>query len=77
METWEWGSESQSEAEGRPSQPGLRSRDMLKPCQRGRDQGQTKGSHLLNWGNGYMVFVIYHPLYFYIFENYKICQVRK
>ena len=28
-------------------------------------------------GFGYMVFVIYHPLYFYIFENYIICQVCK
>ena len=30
-----------SETEGRPSQPGLLSRDVMKPCHHGRDQGQT------------------------------------
>ena len=67
METRERGSKSRPEAEGRPSQPGLLTRDALKPCQ--RDQVQTKQSHLLIWGNGYMVLVIYYPSSFYIFEN--------
>ena len=37
METWERGSESQSETEGRLSQQGLLSRDVMKPCHHGRD----------------------------------------
>lgn len=67
MESWERGSKSQPEAEGRPSQPGLLTKDALKPCQ--RDQVQAKRSHLLIWGNGDMVLVIYYPSSFYIFEN--------
>lgn len=67
METWEQGSKSQPEAEGRPSQPGLLTKDALKSCQ--RDQVPAKRSHLLIWGNGYMVLVICYPSSFYIFEN--------
>lgn len=43
METWERGSESQSEAEGRPSQPGLLSRNVLKPSSMEGIKGRQKG----------------------------------